>query len=109
LFEFGLHFVVVRGKPKSTTARKKFSPNSGGQFGQSPLEKPPLRRLLGEGEGAQIRGPCLRCPVQAPAQVRACGVRQVIVRGIAARQDGVGQREARLGSVAHGNRGGAGG
>src|SRR2546426_4710379 len=55
------------------------------------LEKPPLRVLLCEAEGPLVGRPGLGRSPQAPAQIRPCRVRQVVVCEIAACQDSVDQ------------------
>src|SRR2546426_11873082 len=61
------------------------------QLAQSSLEKPPLRLLLCEAEGPLVGRPGLGRSPQAPAQIRPCRVRQVVVCEIAACQDSVDQ------------------
>ena len=75
-----------------------------GELGQPPLEKPPLRLLPREREGALVRGAGVRRSPEPPAQLRARGVRETVVQQIAALEDGVDERQTRRRAVAHRHR-----
>src|SRR5260370_15398654 len=75
--------------------------------GQPSLKKTPFRLLLSEFQGTLVRCPGLGHSSEPPANVCPCRMRQVVIRQITAREDGVNQRQARLGTVAHSHRHGA--
>ena len=64
-----------------------------GKLGQAALEKPPLRLLPREGEGALVGRAGVVVPSEPAAEIGARGMGEVIVRQIAAREDRIDQRE----------------
>ena len=83
--------MVVWWSPISTMVLLGSAGGLVGQLGQPPFEKPPLRLLLGEGEGPLVGRPGLRGPAQPPAQVCARGVCQAVFLQIAASENRVDQ------------------
>src|SRR5689334_13745852 len=72
-----------------------------GELSQPSLEKAPLRLLAREAERPLVGHSSIRGPPQAPTQVRPSGVRQVIIVQVAAREEGIDDREARRRAVPH--------
>ena len=89
-----------------TSLRVPSSPSTGRdsltwQLGQPPLEKPPLRLLLSEAQGAFVRRASFLSSPQSPAQIRSCRMREVIVPQIAPCEDTINEHESRRRAVTH--------
>ncbi len=73
------------------------------QFAEPLLEKPAFRLLAGEPNGPLVGVLGVKDSSETPAKLGPSGVRQVIIRKVAAGDDGVDQLQAGQGAVAHGH------